>query len=942
MIEKLIQYSERMPRLDVDASWLRTAFLCLGIAADARKYVSFCLACGFAAFVIAFIALQSIVGAVLAFLGIFAFLFFLPKIELDRMEGEMESELPFFLRDLGALINMGIPFLSAVSLLSQRKGTLNVEMGRVVSEMSKGASPVSALADMGARFGNTNIKRGMAQIISAYEQGGGGNELKRMGSDLLNSQRHKVREYAAKSSIYAILFIMVSVIGPTFYMIANIVGPVLYGSSASSNSLVPAMLVIFPAISYLILLLGRMSMPRTAFSQKGGLPLGIIAAVPLAAVLMLDIDMALKAVLLALVALLSALLFAKRHVEEKRTAAIEANLPNALLLISSLPRGTTFQKVVERLANSDLAGIKDEFRKANNQLRANLSPETAIRDMIERNRSPMLAKVMETMEHVYRAGGNVSERIAEMADDLLLFQEAGRERNSALAMQKYSVMLGMLVMPLVLSMAMGIAAKMGGIVGENTDFGFISECLVPAYLVLNAGIIAEFCASMDNDRSKELIYFSALAAAGVAVFFAASSIGILNVRNWAVFLMVAMDTETMGWTAGATMAFATLAIVVLAGCCGLIPEGCSSPYINDSGGGCCLDSDSNGICDPETRTCPDGSTVAYGSACPNGEFGNGTYDCSKYSQQPCGHYRDAYCDKFTYNDIAVREAVSSAISRHPGWYSVNQLIDIYDWTKKSIFYSNVPLDASAPYYPNETLRVKSGDCKNQAVLVASMVKALGGDANVRIVPGCSHAFPYVRIGNESNLNATMDAIWAHYANARNKSLYYYYVKEGNDTVYWVPFDTAGANYPGDILDACTNTTQAFQVYGCNDTGESRDLETGAIEYGPDTKINATDVINGAQTHAYWINKSSYYNWCKYEIGVESLSGPMDWYVLDGKGYDDYINRRSFSYYHWEANVQDGQFSMNWVRNDTVYVVIRNNAKDRITAKTVFVTTCYRN
>jgi hypothetical protein len=144
--------------------------------------------------------------------------------------------------------------------------------------------------------------------------------------------------------------------------------------------------------------------------------------------------------------------------------------------------------------------------------------------MIDRNRSPLLAKVMETMDQVYRAGGNVNERITEMADDLLLFQETRREQNSTMAMQKYSVILGILIMPLVLAMAMGIAGRMGGIINITIDIGQMAQGLIPAYLAVNSGIIADFCASLESDRSRELIYFSALSAASIAIFLVVSSI----------------------------------------------------------------------------------------------------------------------------------------------------------------------------------------------------------------------------------------------------------------------------------------------------------------------------------------------------------------------------------------------------------------------------------
>jgi Flp pilus assembly protein TadB len=522
MIELVIPVSEKLPPLDANVSKTRKTFFCLGIAADARRYLTFTVLSGILAAIMMFILSWNISIAAVVGLAALAFFHFLPGLERGRMESEMEAELPLFLRDLGALINMGIPFLSALSMLSQRRGTLNREIGKAVKEILKGASPASALADLGSRAERAGVKRAMAQIIGAYEQGGGGSELKRMGNDLMNEQRHRLREYAAKSSIYAIFFIMVAVIGPTFYMISGIVGPVLYGKGQPDSAMGPIMLVLFPAISYLVLLMGRMAMPRTSFSQKGQVPKGILISIPVALVLILPIEMWLKAIVLAAVLVAAISLFVKRYVEDAKLGKLESNLPNALLLISSLPRGTTFQKVVERLANSDLEGVREEFRKTLNQLRANISPESAIRDMVERNRSPLLAKVMETMDHVYRAGGNVNERITEMADDLLLFQESRREQNSMMAMQKYSVILGMLIMPLVLAMAMGIAGKMGGIIDVEINIGQLAEGLILAYLAINAGIISDFCASLESDRSRELVYFSALSVAGIAIFLAVS------------------------------------------------------------------------------------------------------------------------------------------------------------------------------------------------------------------------------------------------------------------------------------------------------------------------------------------------------------------------------------------------------------------------------------
>jgi len=527
MIEKIVRISERFPHINIESTKTQKIFYSLGLSSNAKKYNTFSIFSGMFALALVYAITGMIEISTIFGIGFLLFIYCLPSIEKAKAESEMESELPLFLRDLGALINMGIPFVSALSMLAIRNGTFNREMNRVMKEVVKGASLVSALAHLGSRIDNTNVKRAIAQIISAYEQGGSGNELKRMGNDLLNAQRHKLKEYAAKSSIFSIFFIMTAVIAPTFYLIISIISPILFAAETNMLQVTMVMMVIFPSVSYLILTMGRMSMPSIAFRTKEALPKGLLLSVPLAAVFLLPIQIEYKLVMLAAIFVASFALFLKRYLEEVKVGKMETNLPNALLLISSLPKGTHFNKVIERLAFSDLEGIKEEFRKAYNQLKGNLSPETVIKDIVERNRSPMLAKVMETMEYIYKAGGNVNERISEMTEDLLLFHDIKREQGSIMAIQKYSTMLGIILIPIVLSMAIQITGRMSGVMEKQLDLAFIIQGIIPAYLIINSGIISDFCSSLDVDKSNEMVYFSVLSLISTGLFLLSLTIAVI-------------------------------------------------------------------------------------------------------------------------------------------------------------------------------------------------------------------------------------------------------------------------------------------------------------------------------------------------------------------------------------------------------------------------------
>lgn len=351
-------------------------------------------------------------------------------------------------------------------------------------------------------------------------------------------------------------------------------------------------------------------------------------------------------------------------------------------------------------------------------------------------------------------------------------------------------------------------------------------------------------------------------------------------------------------------------------------------------------------CTP-TVTCPDG-TVAYSIAdCSSGQLTEpGYYVCSEHNESPCDFYTNAYCGKFTATDMDVRIAASNAIRSHPGAYSVNQLIDIYDWMTKNVFYQNVPLDKSEPYYPNETLKTKSGDCKNQAVLIASMVEAVGGSARVLLVPDCHHAFAEVYLGNDSNSKEVFDAIRAHYPDASNATLHYHYATANGTRQTWLIFDTAGAWYPGTTIEDCLNASQMFEVDACNSSGNLQEPQTAGTQYGPWTLLDDSQIIQPGwnQYHDVGGPQVTDYQYCVYNITIQSMSGAVDWYVTDKEGYQNYDKGNTFSYF---ANcggswVQNGNCNVYRSGPGDIYLILHDpNVRIQSTVGRVITASCYR-
>lgn len=179
-----------------------------------------------------------------------------------------------------------------------------------------------------------------------------------------------------------------------------------------------------------------------------------------------------------------------------------------------------------------------------------------------------------------------------------------------------------------------------------------------------------------------------------------------------------------------------------------------------------------------------------------------------------GQYQQMYCSKIDFYNLEVRQTAADAVRKHSGSYEevgVNQILDIYDWVQDKIIYLNVPTQLLAsPYSSSETLSTKSGDCKSQAVLLASLINSIGGNADVVLQPSCQHVYVMVYFGpeNSTNLSDFSELIQNNYADVKDINYFRYH------NGLWVVFDPTGGEYPGDVLTKCTNKRDPFFVESC--------------------------------------------------------------------------------------------------------------------------------
>jgi hypothetical protein len=143
---------------------------------------------------------------------------------------------------------------------------------------------------------------------------------------------------------------------------------------------------------------------------------------------------------------------------------------------------------------------------------------------------------------------------------------------------------------------------------------------------------------------------------------------------------------------------------------------------------------------------------------------------------------------------AAREVADIVRAEWPGEYNILQVVEAFEWVRGTIEYREEEAGLDHWQSAEETLTLKAGDCEDHAILLASTIGALGGNARVNIIQG--HAFPTVFVGTtEQQMERVEEAIASYYGLPAEQLTASYLV---DDMGYWLVIDTTGFPYAGGI------------------------------------------------------------------------------------------------------------------------------------------------
>jgi transglutaminase-like putative cysteine protease len=111
----------------------------------------------------------------------------------------------------------------------------------------------------------------------------------------------------------------------------------------------------------------------------------------------------------------------------------------------------------------------------------------------------------------------------------------------------------------------------------------------------------------------------------------------------------------------------------------------------------------------------------------------------------------------------VRSRAAETARSYPGAYNIYQVCALFDMVKEEIKYVSDPRENDIWEPANVTLRIGAGDCEDQAILLSSMLEAVGGTTRIYLTD--NHAFAAVYLGNGTDAaEAAVKGVRAYYGN----------------------------------------------------------------------------------------------------------------------------------------------------------------------------------
>ncbi|MFH0955214.1 MAG: type II secretion system F family protein [Candidatus Micrarchaeota archaeon] len=214
---------------------------------------------------------------------------------------------------------------------------------------------------------------------------------------------------------------------------------------------------------------------------------------------------------------------------EQRKREKESQSADVLLAASSLPTGAKAEELLLLASSDDFGLLGKEFETARRELDAGVSLEDSLIHVKQRCGSVSIGRMVDLLVVGVQSGADLSLVFRETAEDLLETQGLLEERQAALVIEKYTILVaGGIVVPLILGLVFGLVQKMDFELLSNLEIGLTSQTRKELLQFSNWGTLAYlaeygvlagiFVGLQEGNWKKGVLYALALVPLGLAVF----------------------------------------------------------------------------------------------------------------------------------------------------------------------------------------------------------------------------------------------------------------------------------------------------------------------------------------------------------------------------------------------------------------------------------------
>ena len=217
----------------------------------------------------------------------------------------------------------------------------------------------------------------------------------------------------------------------------------------------------------------------------------------------------------------------REYVRSKRVASIDSALPAALLQAASFGPRFPLERVFVEIEGAGYGALSEEFGQARRQCAAGLPVPRALDELSKRNASVLLSRSCRLLSAAYSSGVDLSRACRALAGDAQELQAIYRERQSALIVQKYTVIAACVLVPLILGTLLAVTSSLDSAsaltVRPTRELGDVLYLSAAGYSVLFALTASVYSAFLESRKIKAFLYAAVLVPLSLAAFYAASS-----------------------------------------------------------------------------------------------------------------------------------------------------------------------------------------------------------------------------------------------------------------------------------------------------------------------------------------------------------------------------------------------------------------------------------